>query len=246
MTGRVHTAVILAAGLGVRLGPAAGHLPKGFLRLGDRPIVEESIACLMRAGVERVVIGTGYGAERYEALAATFGGPVETVFNPHFAESGSMYTLARAAANVAGDFLLVESDLIYESRAVDALQAAAGSTLLVSGLTGAGDEVFVEASSDGRLVALSKTRATLGDPVIGELVGLTRVARHTHALMRARAQALFSASRRVDYESVLAYVSAQDPVHCLVIDDLIWTEIDDERHLERARRDVYPRLRRGE
>ena len=32
------------------------------------------------------------------------------------------------------------------------------------------------------------------------------------------------------------------PIVCPVIDDLIWAEIDDPSHLERARQTIYPKL----
>jgi 2-aminoethylphosphonate-pyruvate transaminase len=66
----MRTAVILAAGMGIRLGSELTDRPKGFLELGDRPIIEESVQRLSDAGIERIVIVTGYGAEHYEKLAA--------------------------------------------------------------------------------------------------------------------------------------------------------------------------------
>ena len=51
----MKTAVILAAGRGTRLGPRGKTMPKGFLRIGDRPIVEESIARLRMAGIDLLV-----------------------------------------------------------------------------------------------------------------------------------------------------------------------------------------------
>ena len=34
----------------------------------------------------------------------------------------------------------------------------------------------------------------------------------------------------------------QMPISCPVVPDLVWAEIDDSSHLERARREVYPQL----
>ena len=65
----VRTAVILAAGMGTRLGERTKHEPKGFIRIGDTPIIEQSIRKLLKAGINRIVIGTGYLAEAYERLA---------------------------------------------------------------------------------------------------------------------------------------------------------------------------------
>jgi 2-aminoethylphosphonate-pyruvate transaminase len=64
----VRTAVILAAGMGVRLKDRGKLTPKGLLCLGETSIVEESVLRLLSAGIERIVIVTGYLAERYEPL----------------------------------------------------------------------------------------------------------------------------------------------------------------------------------
>src|SRR5262249_60467207 len=68
MRARVRTAVILGAGMGVRLAELGRAAPKGFLRLGSRPIIAESLARLVAAGIERVVIVTGHPGEFYENL----------------------------------------------------------------------------------------------------------------------------------------------------------------------------------
>ncbi len=53
-------AVILAAGLGTRLGDENDGKPKGLLQLGKQSIIEESIDKLIKSGIEKIWIGTGY------------------------------------------------------------------------------------------------------------------------------------------------------------------------------------------
>ena len=62
MSRALTCACILAAGSGLRLGEGGQGQPKAFIRLGARPIIEESIERLRRSGIERIVIVTGYGA----------------------------------------------------------------------------------------------------------------------------------------------------------------------------------------
>ena len=45
----VKEAVILAAGMGSRLGNQNDQKPKGFLQLGNQPIIEESIKKLIKS-----------------------------------------------------------------------------------------------------------------------------------------------------------------------------------------------------
>ena len=240
----MKTAAILAAGMGTRLGDELNDRPKGFLELGDRPIAEESVQRLSDAGVERIVIVTGYGAEHYEQLAARYPNLIETVHNAEFANSGSMYSLFCARQQLEGEtFLLLESDLIYERRALDVIIGPdQPDAILLSGPTGAGDEVYVE-SRDGMLVSMSKHRDALGPEVVGELVGISKISRGLFGLMLNIAEDQFEKSLQFDYENCLVAAARNWAVACPVINGLVWAEIDDAAHLERARTEVYPKLR---
>ena len=234
-------AVIVAAGRGVRLKGMGEQRPKGFIELGGRAIVERSVELLAAAGVERTLIVTGHLREWYEDFARRTP-TVELAHNPDYAASGSMYTLYLARDLIHEDFVLAESDLVYEKRALDVLFAAQSvDTLLVSGPTRSGDEVYVEADG-GRLTGLSKQRAKLTGEVVGELVGLTRISRRCLTAMCAHAESVFRESKHLEYEQALVAAARDVPVDCPVVSDLAWTEIDDENHLKRAMEEIYPRI----
>jgi choline kinase len=238
-----NTAVILAAGRGVRLKEMGQQIPKGFIRLGDAPIIEESIERLRQAGVARIIIVTGHLHEFYDQLARRFSTLITTVHNPRFAESGSMYSFYIAREVIPdGDFLLLESDLTYEQHALTAvLEQSSDSVLLVSGPTRSGDEVYVEAKQ-GRLLNMSKSRASLGADVIGELVGISRISPQLYREMLAEAELNFGESLHMEYEQALVAAGRIHPVHCHLERDLAWAEIDDAAHLQRALSQVYPRV----
>jgi len=238
----ITSAVILAAGMGTRLRGELEDRPKGFLQLGERPIIVESLECLIEAGIEDVVIVTGHCAAHYEALAVDYDGFVRIVHNDRYADSGSMYSLYCARECVDADFLLLESDLIYEPRALDVLLAdAAPDAILLSGATHAGDEVWVEARA-GALVAMSKVRDSLG-AVAGELVGISKISTALFDFMCRISAEAFESSLRFDYETdCLVAAAAEHRIACPVVADLVWAEIDDPAHLQRAREIVYPQI----
>ncbi len=244
MTAAVAQAVILAAGMGTRLRGELQDRPKGFLALGDKPIVEESIDRLFAAGVNEVVIVTGHCADFYEELAAG-DGRVRTLHNWRYRDSGSMYSLFCAREAVAGDYLLLESDLIYEPRALETLLAQPSpDAILLSGPTGAGDEVYVSAPQ-GRLADMSKNAKALQQPPAGELVGISRISEALSAEMMAIAAEAFRESFFFDYETDCLVAAAQQrDIACPVVADLVWSEIDDPAHLARARAEIYPEILR--
>ncbi|MDP7661443.1 MAG: phosphocholine cytidylyltransferase family protein [Gammaproteobacteria bacterium] len=239
----MKTAVILAAGMGKRLREAHTDTPKGFLQLDGRSLIEDSIFRLEQAGITNIIIVTGFCAGHYEQLAMRKDGLVTTVHNPRYAESGSFYSLYCARDLIDEGFLLLESDLIYESRALDVLIGHEYSdAVLLSGPTGAGDEVFVEAPT-GLLVNMSKDRSKLGS-VAGELVGISKISRGLFALLKHMAAEAFESTLQLDYETDgLVAAATSWEIACPAVSDLIWAEIDDPGQLERAREHVLPRLR---
>ena len=237
----VRTAIILAAGMGVRLNDRGKLTPKGCLCLGEKPIIEESVLRLLDTGIQRIVIVTGHLAEQFIPLKARYRQTVQLVHNPHFANSGSMYSLYCARHRVDEAFLLLESDLVYERRALTTcLEHPSDNVLLLAGLSNTSDECFVE-TQDGHLVAISKNREGLGSEVPGELVGICKISQLLFSVMLKTAERHFPTTRHVDYEMDGLVAAARNiPVSCIVVEDLMWCEIDDETHLARARNEIYP------
>jgi NDP-sugar pyrophosphorylase family protein len=60
-------ALILAGGLGTRLKPRFGELPKPLVPLGGRPFLTRQLEWLGAAGVREAVLCTGYGADEVRA-----------------------------------------------------------------------------------------------------------------------------------------------------------------------------------
>jgi 2-aminoethylphosphonate-pyruvate transaminase len=218
--------------------------PKGFLRLGNKPIVQESLERLLAAGIEEIVIVTGYSSGHYEELASLYNGKVRTIHNEKFAESGSMYSLYHARHLVKGQFLLLESDLVYEPRALQVLmEHSAGEAILISGPTHAGDEVYVS-TKDGNLDGMSKDPSELDGEISGELVGISKISEELFAHMLNKSETAFETSLKYDYETdALVAAGKEIAIPCPLVTDLLWAEIDDLRHLQRARSEIYPKIR---
>jgi choline kinase len=239
----IQTAVILAAGMGTRLKELGQSVPKGFLKLGEKTIIEESIERLHRCGIKRIVIVTGHLSEFYERLQERYTNAIAIVHNPRYADSGSMYSLYCARELINGDFLLLESDLIYEQRALSVvLDFPKDNVILLSGQTNAGDEVYV-ATSGERIVAMSKNKAELGSHIAGELVGISKISQSLFQRMLQEATLRFESSLKLDYETDALVAAAQSyPVYYSAIADLLWAEIDDQNHLSRAQERIYPAI----
>jgi 2-aminoethylphosphonate-pyruvate transaminase len=242
MDSNVTTAVILAAGLGSRLKHRTEEQPKGFLEIDGVSLIERSLINLVNAGVSEIIVGTGYLHEHFEELKKKY--PVVTFRNEDFSTTGSMFTLFVLQHLIKREFLLLESDLLYDPAALNyVLDDTRADIILASGATDSGDEVFIQASTENTLQQMSKDRRILTH-ISGELVGISKLTLATLGRMAAYSKAHFSrGNKMLNYEDALVGVAAQQPIYIKIVEDLVWCEIDDENHLTRALTLIYPRIK---
>jgi len=237
----ITTAVILAAGTGKRIKPVFDDKPKGFLIFGEKPIIEESVTHLYHHGIKKIIIVTGYKSEYYEDLACTFPALV-TVYNDRFETSGSMYSLFCAGKNIHEDFLLLESDLVYEQQAIrEIIRCPQKDAILTAGLSNSSDEVFIEAP-ENILIAMSKNRSELGS-VNSELVGISKISYPLFVKMVQYMESRIPSNYHISYETdCLNSIAREHPIYCHCIKDLLWSEIDTNDHYLRVKNSIYPRI----
>ena len=233
----ITKAVILAAGMGLRLKAMGEDIPKGFIRLGERPIIEHSLETLIACGIQEILIVTGHKAEYYENLKERYP-EIRTVENAEFAVTGTVCSLGCARDFIDSDFILLESDLVYDSTAITGiLNAPHSDCLLLSGTTNAGDEVYVEAV-ENRVTGISKNRDKIKVSV-GEYIGIAKISKFLYDRLIQSADSNPKLSYDMD---CLIQIASEHPVYFLRMEGLDWAEIDDLAQLNRAQK-VWERIK---
>ena len=239
--GTITTAVILAAGIGKRIKSIFDNKPKGFLTFGEKPIIEDSLLNLYKQGINDIILVTGYKGEYYEELKQTYP-DLKTVENSRYASSGSMYSLYCAKESIREDFLLLESDIVYEPRAItELITCSQKDVILTAGLSNSSDEVFVE-TAENNLVTMSKKRSDL-HAVNEELVGITKISYLLFLKMVQYVESIIPADYHINYETdCLVTLAKEHPVYCHKVEDLLWSEIDTDDHYMRVKNIIYPQI----
>lgn len=235
-------AVIMAAGLGSRFGKMTETMPKGFIECGGKAMVLRSIESLLACGIERIIIGTGYKKEVYEALTARFP-QIECVYSPRYAETNSMFTLYHCRQAIGDNgFLLLESDIIFSRNAIThLLNEPHPDVMLITPVTKFQDQYYVEYDEKGVLTRCSTNESEINAK--GELVGIHKLSATFYQRMCSEYARIVDDKPKLGYEYQLLWMSQHvQPVYVLNAADVHWYEIDDEQDLRYAEEHVVKYL----
>lgn len=118
-------AIILAAGMGRRLGELTGNDTKCMLEINGIKLIDRFFSAVMsQKSITKVVVVLGYQAQNVIDYLNEKSYPVEIsyVINKDYATTNNIYSLNLAKDYLlSDDTLLFESDLIYDSSVVDKL-----------------------------------------------------------------------------------------------------------------------------
>lgn len=121
-------AIILAAGMGKRLGELTKNNTKCMVQVNGVTLIERLLRQLDSVaetrGLSRIVIVVGYEGKKLQNYIATLGikTPIEFVDNPIYDTTNNIYSLYLAKEQLMeDDTLLFESDLIFEDAVIDRL-----------------------------------------------------------------------------------------------------------------------------
>ena len=162
-TMKPNRAIVLAAGLGTRMRPYNGHVPKPLVQIGGKSLIDYSLDRLADAGVERVVVNVHHLADAVERHLASRKHPQIVISDERAELLGTGGGIAKALPQL-GDapFFLVNSDTVWLdgvkpnfARLADAFDPATMDALLLLaptadsiGYSGRGDFAMLP---DGRL-----------------------------------------------------------------------------------------------
>lgn len=237
-------AIILAAGVGKRLWSVTQHRPKPLIEVGGSTLLARSLESLSALGVGQVTLVVGYKQEMIRAAVNgyDYGVEVRYLVN-HDYHRGSISSLWEARRELDTDVLIMDADVLFHREILRRLVTSAHATALCLDETvrQQGEECMAVVRG-GRVVALSKWMPEQYD-FAGEGVGFLKVCRaDLQNLIDSIAEPARRGDWAMEYEDALATFFATSRVGYEKIGGLPWIEIDFPEDLDRAEKEILPRI----
>jgi choline kinase len=245
-------AILLAAGRGLRLQlPEDQQLPKCLLRFGAMSLLERHLRLLKDAAVDEIVLALGFRRELVELELDRLGWDPrpEIVVNPEF-ELGSVLTVHIAADAVTrgGDVLLMDADVLYDSRILRPLVAGRQpvNRMLIDRDFEAGEEPVKLCVRNGVPIELRKQLAAdLHYDTIGESIGFFRFDQKAAQRLAALVAGYVArGDARMPHEEAVRDLIREESQRFEVTDvtGAPWIEIDYGADVVRGAQEVLPKL----
>ena len=237
-------AIILAAGMGKRLGEFTKNNTKCMVPVNGVRLIDRALDQLAKLNLNRVVIVVGYEGQNLMDYVGTEhkGLKIEYVNNPIYDKTNNIYSLALAKEQMMeDDTLLIESDLIYEEGMIKQLVDNPFPNLaLVAKYESWMDGTMVCIDDDNNIVNfVTKSAFTYSD--VDKYYKTVNIYKFSAEFSRTRYVPFLEAytksvGNNEYYENVLRIISFLNShdLKALPISNIKWYEIDDKQDLDIA------------
>lgn len=237
-------AIILAAGMGKRLGEYTRNNTKCMVPVNGTPLIDRTLNQLSKLNLNRVVIVVGYEGQKLKDYLGTErnGLQIEYVNNPIYDKTNNIYSLALAKTQLQeDDTLLIESDLIFDDGMFDLLLKNPFPNLaLVAKYETWMDGTMVKIDRDNNIVNFV-TKAAFSYDEVGSYYKTVNIYKFSKEFSCSKYVPFLDAyckavGNNEYYENVLRIISflSKSDLKALPITNEKWYEIDDKQDLDIA------------
>lgn len=238
-------AIILAAGMGRRLGELTHNNTKCMVKVNGVPLIDRVLGQLSKLQLSRVIIVVGYEERKLiDYIGNRFNDvlKIEYVHNPIYDKTNNIYSLALAKQQLQeDDTLLLESDLIFEDSLLDLIiNDPYPSLALVAKYETWMDGTMVRIDADNNIVNFIPKKAFRYEdvPHYYKTVNIYKFSKEFSATQYVPFLDAYSRAMGDNeyYEQVLRILTVLDRtgLKALPIGDRKWYEIDDVQDLDIA------------
>ena len=237
-------AIILAAGMGKRLGEYTKNNTKCMVKVNGTTLIDRVLKQLSRLRLNRIIIVVGYEGEKLISHIGTeyMGQKIEYINNPIYDKTNNIYSLALAKDKMQeDDTVLLESDLIFDDNIFQLItETTYPNVALVARYEAWMDGTMVQIDDEHNIVNFVPKEAFRYDQsdTYYKTVNIYKLSKEfsTNKYVPFLEAYIKAVGNNEYYENVLRILSFLDNkgLKALPINDAKWYEIDDKQDLDIA------------
>ena len=229
---KINKAVILAAG-----SQKGFSCPPTLLKIGETTFLNRIISLLRKNEITDIIVVGGYEINN---LKSYLDKDIKLLYNERYNETGSMFSLQLARDIIKDDFLLIESDLIFEEKILkDIISSEYRDCACITNADMVGDELYVEIR-DNLIYKLSKDIRQFNS-IDGKFMGITKISSELFSLMLNEYKD--NKNPLINYEYTLLDVARKYNINYIFIEDLIWGEVNNLKEYEYVKDFIYKKIK---
>lgn len=245
-------AIILAAGVGSRLGDVVKTIPKCLIKIGEKTIAEHQIEALRANNVEDISIVIGYHADKVKTILKNLN--IKFYVNKDYDKTGMLESLYCAKDELNDDIILLYGDVALKADLINRLLEDKSDFCLVVDRQKKIAHEAEEAVEKFHGVEIKKgsTKVNIVDGIVkkisksmtpeetsAEYVSISKFSKKAAEIVHKKIKELISNGEIKKYPSpshLFSWlINNGYDMHIVYTDDLVYEEIDYPEDLENAK-----------
>ncbi len=222
-------AIILAAGVGKRMGQFIDDSPKCLLKISGKSIINRLVEDLLAYGIKDIILVVGYKKEKiYDELEwVEPDTKIKYIVNDNY-KIGSILSLWTAKEELNDDVIIMDADVVYNRKLLEKLIVSPKKScfLMDSDFEDTGEEQKLGILNE-RVLTISKKPLNGQFDLTGEAVGFLKLAGEDASLLaEALSRAIDRGIDNCEHEEIYDNILKQSSVGYETVDGMAWIEID--------------------
>ena len=219
-------AILMAAGKGSRLGSMTADIPKSFVEIKGKQLIDININMLRNHGINDIVIVTGCHADLFESKFRNAAG-IKLVYNPFYGFTNVIGSFFMGMNELKDDFVYMHADTLCDPSILEDLLNTDADVVLPVDAKPCDEEAMKVKCEKGKIRYINKTM----DPKTcdGEFIGAAKIKAGVIPKLKEKTKELLRKEAFSEYfEAALqCLLDDGDSVFASVTtNDRFWAEID--------------------